>query len=248
MGSLAKKVAVTVFAVIAAVTGVVLVQDENSVPTPAHVGGQQSAGTLPTTAVQSDNTHESVTSEIAAAQRQQIIDDPPVIEPPTGTQTPTDTTPPTTGGGRRRAVQHPSPLPRPTRTGYAFPVMYDLGAYRVNVYIVANNDIPEPVWSDVNFRDVIGAQGNLFRVHIWRIRGSRADRVATVDLDAKPSGFAHYPLGWEFQKGDLAVVEWNPGIQTRRDQASGMSLLPLASVIDNQSGDPTTMFSARIEF
>jgi hypothetical protein len=115
------------------------------------------------------------------------------------------------------------------REGWAVPITFHRGQFRMNVTIVTNN-LPQGVWDSPNF---LGT-GQTFPVSVWRIREGRATSLYLLLLPKTSVYSFQFPVGPQFDKGDLLVVEYSPGLL----KAPGV---PFASLVDNVSNDPVTV-------
>lgn len=162
----------------------------------------------------------------------------------------------------------------PLRTGIAIPINASLTTRRMNLGLIANvYDLEREQWNNPDWRQDWGVDDRgRFRVRVWRHRGDEYKHVTTLIVNGPSSlNFDQFPLSVDdWRGGDVLILE--TGILTSaaaqpriyRNAAgnpirtgyaftaycdySGVTRLPLLSVIQPASNDPNGPFGAQTLF
>lgn len=108
------------------------------------------------------------------------------------------------------------------------------GPFRFNVTLTT---IPAPpqVWNNPDWRALLRVDSSgRFPVRVWRLRNGRLELIQTERVRAVGAINHAFSVGTQFQPGDSIAVEYVPALVFE-------SSWPVQSVIDNRSGDPTSI-------
>jgi hypothetical protein len=141
--------------------------------------------------------------------------------------------------------------PAPQRSGIAFPLSYDQTRFRVNLQLLSNYFVPDQLWRDAKFRAALHESGGEFPVRMWRGRAGKFEMIEQITIPAAPGVFRQYGIrGDRWQRGDVVVIEFTPGLFVVDQQLHGQRavIVPFASVVDNRSNDPVTLYGTMVRF
>lgn len=140
------------------------------------------------------------------------------------------------------------PMPAyPRRWGFGLTITDDTTRFRYNIRALPDCRKPFSAWTDPDFLASIRASDGTFPVTLWRARSGVVTRVEVLRVPAVPcdgsrgSAFFQRTLSSEvFAAGDVAVLEFTPGLFIAEAAQPGAFIHPDASQIDNRSNDAVT--------